>query len=50
MIPGPFRATGAKQPRSEFEAFDRVATTVLNAPKSVVPKKKKKGIPKKRSK
>lgn len=49
MIPGPPKATGTKKPRNEFEAFDRIATRVLNAPKSVVAAKKK-VAPKKRAK
>lgn len=49
MVPGPFRAKGAKKPKTEFEAFDQIATTVFNTPKPPL-KAKKKAVPKRRRK
>ena len=38
MIPGPPQASGQrKKPKSEFQAFDELATRLLNVPRSALP-------------
>ena len=36
MIPDPPKTAGAKKPKSEFEAFDALATRLSKVPKSAV--------------
>ncbi len=36
MIPGPPKMAGKKKPKTEFEAFDALASRLLKVPKSAI--------------